>query len=114
MQTRRGTTLSGLSKFSPRHNMIRILVCVALITGLFTQVICILTRVRIRPPDAGEVRIHRLGMSNLDHRAELKSHDEIARALHASPAHIKPGKPKGGTPVDAGAAPSGRNDVEWM
>ena len=49
----------------------------------------------------GEIRIHRLGMGKLDHRAELKSHDEIAKALHASPAHIKPGKPEGGAPVDA-------------
>jgi hypothetical protein len=53
-------------------------------------------------------------MGNLDHRAELKSHDEIAKALHASPAHIKPGKPGAARPLMPGAAPSGRKDVEWM
>ena len=44
--------------------------------------ICISVRVRIRTVER-EIWTHRLGMGDLDYRVELKSHDEIAKALHA-------------------------------
>ena len=45
-------------------------------------------------------------MGNLDHRVELKSHDETTRALHAAPAPIKAGK-SGETRRNPGGAPVG-------
>ena len=72
--------------------MVRIVVCLALIIGLLTRVICTLTRVRIRTVE-GEIWIRQLRIGDLDYRVELKSRDEITKALHASPAHVKPGKP---------------------
>ena len=62
-----GNDLSGMSKFSPRHNMVKIAACAALIIRLLTQVIRILTQVRIRTVEGG-IWIRRLGMGNPDYR----------------------------------------------
>ena len=98
----------GMSKFSPRRNTVKIIICLGLIIALLASatiqaaitggaqaaaipfagltvsviMICILVQVSIRTVQ-GEIWIRRMGMGDLEYRVEPTGSDEIAKALEA-------------------------------